>query len=148
MNNEIPYTRTVCACGTCIKNCKTQPGYLVPGDVKRITEFTGKPAHEILVNSPGATVLEPATGEITRIRSITPAMDETGRCIFLTPDDKCAIHPVSPFGCAYFDCGMSGLEAYERALWGVQQSMNPAYQKLRELLPLAKSSREKSFFKV
>jgi len=43
-------------------------------------------------------------GRPFRIPTLVPAIKEDGSCINLH-DGLCQIHPVAPFGCAFFDCG-------------------------------------------
>jgi Fe-S-cluster containining protein len=144
--NEIPFERTVCACTGCVACCLRQPGYLVPGDVKRILEFTGKPAKEILVDSLGGQVMDRETRIVRRIRTIVPKMDRTGRCNFLTEDNKCSIHPVAPFGCAYVDTHMTLQKGNMISLWGIQQvDGNEEYHKLRKTLPFAASHKPNKY---
>lgn len=38
-----------------------------------------------------------------QIPTLTPAAKDDGSCIFLEQDGRCGIHPVAPFGCAFFD---------------------------------------------
>lgn len=44
------------------------------------------------------------------IGSITPR-SQGGRCVFLDEQDRCRIHAVAPFGCAYYDTHMDVAEA-------------------------------------
>lgn len=141
----IPFQRTVCACSQCVQCCKEQPGFLVPGDTERIVAFTGKPAKEILASSEGGVVMDTVTRITRRIRTIIPQCDKTGRCIFLSQDNNCLIHPVSPFGCAYADTHMSYKKGHERSLWGMQAVEDEEYQALRKTLPLAKHYKPRKF---
>src|SRR5262249_49754312 len=59
-------------------------------------------------------------GQTFRIPTLVPARRSDGACIFLTETAKCSIHPVSPYGCAYFDSHMSHAEADCRSLRGLQ----------------------------
>jgi len=105
------------------------PGMLAPGDMERIAKFsTGLDpesiAEEIQGNtddlnilnqandviswiethfaaSPGAMVLA-RDGKTYQIPTIVPAQKEDGSCVFLDENDRCTIHPVSPFGCQQF----------------------------------------------
>src|SRR5215831_10222164 len=105
--NEID--RTVCACAECVTCCKTQPGSLVPGDLEAITRFLGLPDEDVralFVQSRGSLVLHRATGVTRWVGSITPARKADGSCVFLDAHERCRIHAVAPFGCAYFDTHM------------------------------------------
>lgn len=136
-----PFGRVVCDCEECTDCCRHQPGPMVPGDMHRIVTFLGRDlstptARELFVASPGALLARP-NGETYQVGTITPRADATGRCAFLTPDDRCSIHEVSPFGCAYFDTHMPPWEANRRSAWAVRKQMEPGYQLVRSLLPLA-----------
>ncbi|MGE0128941.1 MAG: hypothetical protein AB7U82_12755 [Blastocatellales bacterium] len=101
---EFGFTRTECTCKECVRNCNFMPGYLVPADIERIAEFLSERdivrfAFDNLLASPGATVI--ANGSILQIFTLVPARKLDGACRFLK-DDRCTIHAVSPFGCAYF----------------------------------------------
>lgn len=143
----IEFDRTVCACSVCVGNCKSQPGYLIPGDAERMAATLGKDPKEFLVASPGAlvAVIEGGNRRTFHIGTITPAF-ENGRCVLLGPDDRCTVHGVAPFGCAYFDCKMSASEGQNRSSWGLHQILDSnAYKALRSLLPLAKNYRPKGY---
>src|SRR5258708_4879591 len=104
-SEQPPFERTVCACRECVQCCKDQPGPLMPGDFERIAEFLGETPEQAQSHfwaSPGAMAKVKETGEIIKIGTITPKR-EKGRCVFLDENDRCKIHPVAPFGCAYFD---------------------------------------------
>lgn len=101
------FERSYCSCDKCKAGCKSMPGCLAPGDMDRITDFLGieEPTPEWIAEhfaaSEGALVIT-ADGHATRIPTITPKQRENGRCVFLTSDDQCSIHQVSPFGCRCF----------------------------------------------
>jgi len=111
MNSDIPeqlqqYERSYCDCGKCKAACRAMPGMLAPGDVASIAKFLGtEPDDAFVANffaaSEGALVLGPS-GPL-RIQTITPRQRPDGSCVFLTPEGKCSIHPVSPFGCRTFN---------------------------------------------
>jgi len=116
-----PFERTVCACSECVSCCKRQPGPLGPGDFQRIAAKLGEEtAREKLWASPGAVVGKfDAAGDLKlyRIGCITPKHDATGRCVFLGADERCEIHDVSPYGCAFYDTHMGAREADRRSDW-------------------------------
>lgn len=135
--NNIPFNRTVCACDQCVKCCKQQPGYALPGEPERIAERVGKPVEELFWASPGATVMDTRTKIVSQIRTITPQFKD-GRCVLLGPDDRCTVHDIAPFGCAYFDTHQGRTEGHNRSVHGLKILMNdPDYAKLRSRLPLA-----------
>ncbi len=121
---EFGFPRTVCACRDCTLNCRHLPGYLIPADLDRIQQhlapgedlFTWASQH--LLASPGAKVMQ--EGRIFRIRTLVPARQATGACIFLTDENRCAIHAIAPYGCAFFDDHMAGSEADRRSSRGLE----------------------------
>jgi len=105
MRNFSGFQRTVCDCELCVANCQFIPGYLLPDDLISIGLFIGYTdlspfIEQNFLASPGALVSK--AGQLLRIRTIVPAREEQGWCKFF--DGKlCKIHPVAPFGCAFFD---------------------------------------------
>lgn len=135
------WKRTKCACAECVKCCKRQPGPLAPRDFEKIAEHLGESREEAKRHfwaSPGCVMKNLATGETARVGTITPRY-ERGRCVFLNADDRCSIHEVAPFGCAFFDTHMSAERAMERSVWLAQQQQSCAdYKQLRNELPYAR----------
>jgi hypothetical protein len=121
---EFGFARTLCACPSCILNCRHIPGYLIPADLDRIQKHLGSEkegfawAKKYLLASPGAVVLR--AGRLFRIPTLVPARSSQGACTFLTADDRCAIHAMAPFGCAFFDEHMDAKEANRRSACGLQ----------------------------
>ncbi len=140
---NLPFERTVCGCDECSKFCTTQPGHLIPGDLERIAKAQGfeSPASlkPLLWASPGAVVGDAHTKKMWRIETITPRLrTQSGRCVFLKDDGKCAVHDVAPFGCAYFDSHMSDEEGQQRSLYGLRLiAKDWTYQMFRSTLQLA-----------
>jgi Fe-S-cluster containining protein len=124
----------------------------VPSDVERILQWReAQPDLESLgqverrevavgwfkkqfVASPGALVKSLTTGQMQRIGSITPRYAK-GRCVFLDENERCTIHPVSPFGCSHYDVHMPWTVAHTRSLWATKQQCSAEYQALRNTLP-------------
>jgi Fe-S-cluster containining protein len=142
-----PFTRTTCACPEDVANCKKQPGPLAPSDLAPITErliqlgIYPENVSKLFEATPGTTIarIKPAPGgheiEIIQIPTISPATIDGHRCIFLMDDDRCGIHDVAPFGCAYYDAHMDSKEASARSLWMAQQIANsPEYTAYRSTL--------------
>jgi Fe-S-cluster containining protein len=146
-DSDPPFERTRCACAQCVACCKRQPGALIPRDIPRIADHIAKTQNcdpEIALSrlkaqiwaSPGSLVKNTTTGRTERIGTVTPRWDRRRKCcVFLTDDNKCSIHEVAPFGCAYYDTHM--VAWHERSIWAVQQHMNPDYQQFRNELPMA-----------
>jgi hypothetical protein len=114
----------VCACAECVRYCRHLPGYLVPSDLERIhlqvasSEDLLDWARKHLLASPGAKVLH--RGRVFRIPTLVPARRTDGICTFLTAEERCAIHAVAPFGCAFFDAHQADAEADQRCRHGLQ----------------------------
>ena len=109
---EFGHKRTTCACDVCVTNCKNMPGMLLPSDLERMTAGMSLPdieawANKNLLASPGALARNRTNGEVFRVPTLVPAIKPDGSCIHLTPENRCAIHEVAPFGCAFFDCTSS-----------------------------------------
>lgn len=116
------FARTECACDECALNCRYIPGYLIPTDLDAIAAHLGYEsvltfALEHLLASPGATVM--ADGQVFQIPTLVPARQVNGACKFLTLENRCAIHAVSPFGCSHFDVHQSKAEADRRSMNGL-----------------------------
>ncbi|MBL8794108.1 MAG: hypothetical protein JNM56_09390 [Planctomycetia bacterium] len=122
--SEFGLARTVCDCTDCVLNCRFLPGYLVPADLSRIGEHLAPDedllawSREHLLASPGAQVMR--DDRVFRIRTLVPARREDGACRFLTAADRCAIHPVAPFGCAFFDTHQTREDSDARSKLGLQ----------------------------
>jgi len=128
---EYGVARTSCACPSCARFCEFMPGYLVPADLGRMIPLECNRCHRVmrgttacdgacecgglihvcdprtwaesnLLASPGALVLQ--GGKPFRIHTLVPARQESGACIHFTGERQCSIHPVAPFGCAFFGC--------------------------------------------
>lgn len=133
------FVRTACACRRCVDCCKAQPGPLVPGDYERILEHTGlhpEEARLMFWASPGSLVRDMRTGRERFVGTITP-QQVRGRCVFLQPDDRCGIHAVAPYGCAFFDMHQPTAVYQPRSQWLVQAIVADAdYGALRATLPV------------
>jgi hypothetical protein len=121
---EFGFARTICACGECKINCHFIPGYLIPADLECIAARLGYDdliefAINNLLASPGATVLD--DGQVRQIPTLVPARRDDGACLFLDGQDRCSIHGVSPFGCAFFDSHQSKGESDRRSGYGLAQ---------------------------
>ena len=121
---EFGFERTVCACDQCTGYCRHVPGYLVPSDLDRLRDYCGGAdvfdswAIQHLLASPGALVMR--KGALFRIPTLVPARRDNGACIFLSADSSCSIHPIAPFGCAFFDSHQEGDEADRRSSRGLR----------------------------
>src|SRR5262245_50563821 len=148
MYEKPPFQPTKCACPADQRNCTRQPGYLIPGQMRRILETLGKTIADAGVyfwNSPGMVVMNKQEGIPTRIRTITPRL-ENGACVFYK-DGRCSIAVVAPFGCRDLDIHMTAQKAQRRAAWGVEGVMRRLfeYETERDALPEATSDLPKPF---
>src|SRR5918911_3077863 len=122
---EFGFKRSICACHECTANCKFIPGYLVPADIERISRSLDYSnivtfALENLAASPGATVMN-SEGRVFQIPTLVPQRRADGSCKFLDGQNRCTIHAVSPFGCAFFDAHQSTEEANRKSGRGLQE---------------------------
>lgn len=133
------FLRTICACPQCSRFCKRMPGCLAPGDAEAIAEHLGtniEAVAENLAASPGALVER--NGVRFRIGTIVPARKSDGSCVWLDDDGRCTIHPVAPFGCAYFDEHQTPREGNRRSSVMLQAIMqDESYRALRTKLEAA-----------
>lgn len=127
---SLGYVATECACSDCVNNCRFMPGYLIPEDLHRMWQGIEPEAESLadfakahLLASPGARVgvQNKVTGqlEVFSVPTLVPARKEDGSCIFLTPENKCAVHYAAPYGCRFFDVHMSDRLANERSAAGL-----------------------------
>lgn len=135
------FERTVCACTACTRFCFNMPGMLIPSDLFRIGDHlrdsgviaTTRDVFQFLRASKGAVVGNTETQKLYRIGTITPKV-ENGRCVFLNEENRCKIHAVSPFGCAYFSDHDDRVAADVRSLWALRLiASTPAYEQLRQI---------------
>lgn len=124
---EFGFYRTKCDCHECTRCCHHIPGFLIPDDLERMHRHLA-PDQDLgtwtkghLLASPGALVMR--AGQAFRIPTLVPARQPHGACIYLTAAGKCAIHTVSPYGCAFFDWHMAPAEADRRSKRGLQAVM-------------------------
>lgn len=118
IRKEYGFKRVKCACRRCQINCEYMPGYLVPEDVERIMKHLGYDdpiafARDNLRFSEDTIVKKGST--TYAIGTLVPRRQKGGSCKFLTPEGRCGIHEVSPFGCAFFGGKMSKDEEDQRA---------------------------------
>jgi hypothetical protein len=113
---EFGAARLVCSCKTCVTNCRFLPGHLIPSDLRRLVPAGADLlpwAREHLRASPGTTVLRvygDGRQELFRIPTLVPVHRDDLSCHWLE-DDRCAVHAIAPFACAFFACSQSRSEA-------------------------------------
>ena len=142
MNDEPPFQRTVCDCDRCV-GCCSHPAYLIPRDVYRIIDYLVK--EDRIVDADTARRLFRASDRtkvgtyvngrlmIRSVPTITPQV-KYGACVFLK-NNRCSIHAVAPFGCAYHDMHMPYAEADMRSKWAIREIIaSEAYAEFRSTL--------------
>lgn len=92
---------SACRCKACRQTCKSTPGICAPGDVERIAAHVGMDGEQFAFDHFNPVMGQEMTYgcETIGVPAIRPKTID-GRCVFLTPDERCSIHPVRPFGCA------------------------------------------------
>jgi hypothetical protein len=120
---EFGARRSLCACENCVTNCQVMPGYLIPADLARMKPKDSDVfawAEQNLLASPGALVMK--GGKTFRVNTLVPAKQPDGSCIHLI-GERCAIHAVAPFGCAFFSCVDSTRDADVLSAHGLRTIM-------------------------
>lgn len=116
---EFGFERTISASPADILNCQHIPGMLIAADLERMAREDGADdvvawAKQKLLASPGALVMAAGTGQQFRIPTLVPARQANGHCVWLQ-GDRCTIHAVSPYGCAFIDAQMTHDQANQRS---------------------------------
>jgi len=100
------------------------PGFLTPPDLEKLHKALAPQlplidwAKTSLLASRGAIVI--CNGQVARVPTIVPARSEiTDFCVFLE-HNRCSIHKIAPFGCAYFDDHQTKAEGDSRVAFGVR----------------------------
>ena len=134
----VPFERTICDCAQDQDRCRSGPGHLIPSDLPRLATYLKERNVDVsktLQQGRGALVMNTKTMQTYRIPTITPSMRDDGSCVFFEAG-RCTVHPVAPFGCAYFDVHMDATEGHVRSMWGLHAIVNdPSYQAVRSRLP-------------
>lgn len=95
-----------CTCITCVSACHHKPGWFKPGQVELVAKHLKMPLKQLFkrylgvdfwVGNKPIFVLAPAT--TTMKPGSEYPVNPRGKCIFLTKNDRCAIHPVKPHEC-------------------------------------------------
>lgn len=142
--------RSSCSCTQCQEACRTVPGYLTEPDLYRLSgrdTLAGIVAwaYDHLLASAGALVSQ--NGVRMRIRTLVPARKPgTTECHWLLANGQCAVHELSPFGCAFFDRHTDGLALSSQALgeiaraWTTDQDKSLYCQVWRRLYRMGKEA--------
>ena len=105
-------------CPTCTNACRNKPGWFLPGEAEKVADFLGISLEELFETKLGIDWWE-EDGVLPLTFILAPSLegqfpgmeypgDPNGECVFLTSDDRCAIHPVKPHECASYWCGEDG----------------------------------------
>jgi hypothetical protein len=111
------FYRTLCDCELCRVPCRHMPGSLDVADLPLLCPadqdvFTWAEQHlRALTDKP--------------VPTLVPARQANGHCHWLE-QDRCTVHEVSPFGCAFFDSHMSAAEARRRSAATLQARQHDA----------------------
>lgn len=107
---ELGFVRTECGCPKCSVHCRAIPGFLIPSDIDRMYKATSGPGESVqewarrtLLASDGAKAIDRRTGTAVQIRTLVPAAGPDGACGHITPEGRCGVHAVAPYGCAFAD---------------------------------------------
>lgn len=115
-----------CQCGACRSTCETLPGHCAPGDIERIAAHIGMVGDAVFLQEQFQPTAGPTVnywGEDVNIPVIRPMLRD-GRCVFLTPDNRCGICAVRPFGCATGNaCEGGNPDAEEACLRAIAEDM-------------------------
>lgn len=88
-------SRESCQCADCVGLCRRVPGFFKPGEAEHAAKLLGL-AFPVFVR----TMLDVAEIPDTSATGLRPKMaNGGGRCVFLTPSNRCAIHAAKPFEC-------------------------------------------------
>ena len=125
----VPFPRKPCECSLCVGACR-DPGYLIPTDLERLGIKTADDARGWIRASMNYAVA--VTGGYGLLRALVPTVNaETKVCRWMDKDNRCTVHDVAPFGCAYFNACerravvMAGTDEMKkqwsgRVMWGFQ----------------------------
>lgn len=102
-------------CHKCVGACSHKPGQFLPGEAERVAEHLGISLEELFRTKLGVDWWE-ADEKFPLTFVLAPAVvgsepgqeydaNPRGRCVFLSDEDQCTIHPVKPHECAAWWCG-------------------------------------------
>lgn len=133
-----------CVCKKCTDGCRQRPGWFRPGEAEQAAELLGvtlsklfqaKLAVDAWVGSEGGLpetfVLAPAL--VTATPGQEYPFNPTGRCVFLTEEDRCQIHVAKPYECAVAH-HVNTAEVEHAARRGVVEAWQSYQGQIRELL--------------
>jgi len=105
--------RFECKCDECVSACSYKPGWFLPKEIKRASQFLNLTERQFFnkflgvdwwVNHPSDIfVLSPAITTMNRAGTEFPS-NPKGICVFLNKNMECNIHDVKPFECWKTSC--------------------------------------------
>lgn len=133
-NSKLPVACTAESgtCAKCQSACTYKPGWFLPGEAEKVAEYLGMSMETLFAEWLGVDWWE---GSDLPTFVLSPAMtthpsgtefpgDPRGACVFYK-DGRCSIHPVKPFECRTYWCGMKDGHTYHRETaqaWGSNQA--------------------------
>src|SRR5271166_1913757 len=111
VRKQFGFCRTICGCELCRAPCRHMPGSLDISDLPRLCPvgqdvFAWAEQHlRALTDKPFPTLV--------------PARRADGHCHWLY-EGKCAVHEISPYGCAFFDSHLDAAEVKRRSAATIQ----------------------------
>lgn len=130
MRTEFGVLRSECNCSECSLFCQFMPGCLIPADLCRMIPEGSEVfswAESNLLASPGALIV--FEGQHYRIGTLVPAVKRDGSCIHFR-EGRCDIHPIAPFGCAFFSCKPESRELIKTGLLSILYDAGGLYSRL------------------
>jgi Fe-S-cluster containining protein len=113
-------------CGQCVALCRHKPGWFAPGEAEKAAWLMNLPLPEfferyLLIDwwedhpETGGDVFVLSPAVVGHKAGQEFAGDPSGRCVFLTPENRCQIHEAKPQECRDAWCGQDGLSSEARA---------------------------------
>lgn len=99
-------SRLSCTCESCVSSCLHKPGWFAPGEAERAARLLRMPFKAFFrrylgvdwwVAGPDIFVLAPAL--VRHQAGAEYPGNPTGRCVFLTKENRCRIHAAKPREC-------------------------------------------------
>lgn len=97
-----------CACESCVECCTHTPGWFAPGEAEKAAallgmtfeEFRKRLIKDYWVEGPSNVYLwRPRKLAGDHGRDVASSWPRSGRCVFLTADNRCEIHEAKPMEC-------------------------------------------------
>jgi len=103
-----------CKCEICRSACRHRPGWFRPGEPERAAEYLGLSLQDFFDKFLAVDYWSPEEALEIFTFLLAPArkgmepgemypFEPRGTCVFFDENELCAIHPVKPFECAFYD---------------------------------------------